>query len=889
MDFRPVRIVRARLSNIRRWYVCSVLLQAALLGTGLLALFWWALAWFVVSVSPSRGFLLLASGSCIVMVCLSQAAITFPLWNRRDSLLGTAREVERRQRGLFGRLSSAIEFSQTSPSLLSMFSPTLLTCALVDAARTARGVPRLVLARAHHFWLIGGIGLALLLAPWLFSLRSAYTLRDLWRIYWSALQPPSPDRLLVEPGNTRILVGEDVTIRVAAMGLRLSRAALFFRTGDGAGETVPMTGGDADSWSVVLRGVRQDTLYAVETNIGRSPDYWIVAARVPQLERIRVHYTYPGYTGRPAELGPEDEGNIRAVVGTTVRILAQYDVPLASARLSLEPQRLSPAYHEMTPTADVWTASFVLDRSGQYTLVGTSADYKVESPPRTFGIESVPDATPTVALNGIGLWTPWPASGRVRIGCEARDDYALQQVDLVWRARGEKTTERVSLRTFTTTVTSVSTEHTWALPSLRSHALELWLEATDFRGGKPVGRGRSTSAFVGGDPPSPRETGQLSSRTQAGDESGTGGMEDALRAALAKAAERLSQAAQTAERVAQQMEQSAQQDQSTASAQNSGQASAASQDLEEVRRQVQEGSTALERALTAANFPLPQDTLPPVAESTADPIADTGADQSESTSDEGVSQGPERRTQPGKEQESPGGTGQGAQGLPADPLARPRGSGPEGPQAVPRERAGSQSAGAPARLEANLAAVRQALRASAAQSAPSTTGDQPGLNEALAAVERNCAEGRLQAAAKGARRAAAQLADMAGELSALAAGMRPNGEGPDLAGTDSNGQRTAEQGEDTTLLPGEGAQPLTRLWRGPADGAEYGVDVLVLGGWQRDHSSAIKKFFIGGQSAQGRYDIAPSGLMPLVDSEIYPRQYREAVARYFTNLSRQVR
>jgi hypothetical protein len=173
--------------------------------------------------------------------------------------------------------------------------------------------------------------------------------------------------------------------------------------------------------------VSQPFSYRVEGGDDRSmPWIPVEVLEPPSLESWSTELIPPDYTGWPPE---EADKQIRALVGTRVKLSAGSTKPLRSAVLCLEggvkiEGRLSGQENRRVD------AEFVVERSGAYWFELTGVEGLTGGSEARWEIRAVPDAPPTISIErpaGNVFVTP---EAMVPLRIAAKDDLAVRSVEL---------------------------------------------------------------------------------------------------------------------------------------------------------------------------------------------------------------------------------------------------------------------------------------------------------------------------------------------------------------------------------------------------------------------------------------------------------------------------
>jgi len=276
---------------------------------------------------------------------------------------------------------------------------------------------------------------------------------------WSDITFPSRVQILdVSPGNTSIARGEPLQISAELLGLEDDEPAqLLYSTIDEQKvnqEIRMMAAAGSNRFECALpsrmaagevSGVQQDLTYWIEAGDARSPRYQVSVFARPTLVVSMLRYEYPAYTGYPS-LEVQHTGDIRAIEGSRVTLMAQSNKPIRQAHVDFE----ADGKHDLLMKSDDQkaTVTFPLElkddrrtpRYESYVLrYQTNQGRKNQLPPK-YQIDVIPDYAPEVqlllpeeALSDVKL------DQQVAFEVEARDpDFAVSDVTLFGEVAGEQ-------------------------------------------------------------------------------------------------------------------------------------------------------------------------------------------------------------------------------------------------------------------------------------------------------------------------------------------------------------------------------------------------------------------------------------------------------------------
>jgi hypothetical protein len=150
------------------------------------------------------------------------------------------------------------------------------------------------------------------------------------------------------------------------------------------------------------------------------------------LGDLELAYRYPAYSGRPERVVPGADGAVLALPGTEVTLRARADRPLTGGALRLGDQRVPLRLED--PQAV--TGSLLVMASGEYRFELTSAEGERWESPRGLPIRLEPDRPPEVRLMEPARDQVVREADAVELLFDARDDFGLTELALVWRVVG---------------------------------------------------------------------------------------------------------------------------------------------------------------------------------------------------------------------------------------------------------------------------------------------------------------------------------------------------------------------------------------------------------------------------------------------------------------------
>ena len=294
---------------------------------------------------------------------------------------------------------------------------------------------------------IPGLGVALAVALAGLLDRPAEVVRTLDALSapWSITFPPPPPPLRLTAPDGEILRGSSVSITVMAEGrgeidLLQQRAGLALHR-----VTIPVAGGRAQA---ELGPIQEATRFWAEGRDGSVSDtIEIVPVDALTVTELHVEIAFPEYLGRPPESVRGPMSSLEVPVGTTLRLTATTNHPVARFDVVLE-RRQGRDTLSLVVEGDAARGSMVVSDSVLLSWRLEPAD-RVPGvrPPPPLSVSVAPDMPPTVTISYPGEDRVAGIEGDFPLVVEARDDHGLANVGLVWwrEAPGRRGTARSQL------------------------------------------------------------------------------------------------------------------------------------------------------------------------------------------------------------------------------------------------------------------------------------------------------------------------------------------------------------------------------------------------------------------------------------------------------------
>jgi hypothetical protein len=374
------------------------------------------------------------------------------------------------------RLTSSLELWDSARAR-RLYSTDLLAATLTEAARIAARLEPRLLVDWSHLRLAAkrlGLGGVVLAASLLLS-------DDMAAAAYRCIHPTrefarqARTQVTVQPGDVQAIKGDDVSLRIHLSGHLPHTAVVMNReTEELPWQLQEIVVEDGFFGASILGGrfvsARTDTLVYVFEHVRRSFVYRVVAGdgesavhRVtvidpPAVQKLRLHYTYPEYSGLAARV-EEESGDIHSLPGTGVGFRIAASKPLSRAALVVDdtlriPLEVTDNRAEIdlvlirgtSPAAGAGAEKERTTRpQGPINLAleaGVSHRYFVElvdrggvlnRDPIQYAIQVVEDLPPRIAITVPGHDADLPESMQLLLSLEVSDDFGIDRIDLLYR------------------------------------------------------------------------------------------------------------------------------------------------------------------------------------------------------------------------------------------------------------------------------------------------------------------------------------------------------------------------------------------------------------------------------------------------------------------------
>ncbi len=368
---------------------------------------------------------------------------------RRD-LSGAARLADAAMPDNQERISSAVEISQ-DPDGRFRGSPELVAVLFRQAEKAAdrMDAAQVVSSRDVSRWfaILFPVGLAWLIVLVVAGPRIAVGLKR-GLLPWTASQALPGPELVVTPGDSTVAQGEsvevDVEVKASAVELTpadqpVDRAVLVWQDDSGGAAALQrpleMERTGPRSFRMAFDNLQAGFTYRIQAAGETAGPFSVHVQSRPAVARLRVDYTYPGYTHLAPRVDESRDGAIDALVGTQVKLTLDLSEPVKDAQVVLGTGAAAAplALTKLSDTPPRYSTEMTLSKNDVYRirLVGDPDLSNKDDQERP--ITARPDAPPLIAVTSVGGMPPAALKVRpddvVAVKFTASDDFGLTKLE----------------------------------------------------------------------------------------------------------------------------------------------------------------------------------------------------------------------------------------------------------------------------------------------------------------------------------------------------------------------------------------------------------------------------------------------------------------------------
>ncbi len=238
----------------------------------------------------------------------------------------------------------------------------------------------------------------------------------------------------INPGSARVPRGSDQRIKATLAGFESDDAQVFLRRIDSENwqAHVMEPAKREEEFQHTILNIQDSVSYYVEARGVRSPEFTLEVADLPFVKQIDLVLNFPAYT-RLADKKIEGGGEVAALKGTTVQVIARMSAPADKARIVMS----DGTKIEMSPLGDGnFTGQFRVNENGTYRIEMVDSEGQPYVGSNEYDITLMEDRPPTVLIDKPGRDAKVTSIQEVFTQARAEDDYGVAALELYYSVNG---------------------------------------------------------------------------------------------------------------------------------------------------------------------------------------------------------------------------------------------------------------------------------------------------------------------------------------------------------------------------------------------------------------------------------------------------------------------
>ena len=388
------------------------------------------------------------------------------IYLKRPGTDDLSRLVEKAYPGLGDRLISAVQLGRLDDRELHGQSHALVDALLERVEREtrefdpSRAVPlrRLMLPGRIAYGAAVVFLLLLAVLPGRFG-GGVFRLADFSTAYVS----PDDVTIYILDRNDSIIRGDTFSAPGILSGWRFEPLTVFYRWGDSRTWTAKPVDVDRKTgkFTVTIEKPRVSFFYYLETGSASTPRFRVGVIERPVVETVDVTLSYPAYTGLGTVRKDDNDGNIRALVGTDVTVSVRANKTLETMTVHWSDSTTV----ECAVDGNMGTFAFIVDKTLDYHIDITDTLGIENTNPIQYRVTCLVDEHPEAAIASPPPDVVLPLSLKVPIVYRARDDYGLSAVSLRYKLPYEEGKREIPLKSGALGRT-IEDVHVWDMSAL---------------------------------------------------------------------------------------------------------------------------------------------------------------------------------------------------------------------------------------------------------------------------------------------------------------------------------------------------------------------------------------------------------------------------------------
>ncbi|MBI4446755.1 MAG: hypothetical protein HY645_12700 [Acidobacteria bacterium] len=255
------------------------------------------------------------------------------------------------------------------------------------------------------------------------------------KLFWDWLDRQSAPlySISVSPGNVKVGKRADLEITAALNGFTSQNVRILAHyENQPRWEQTSMQGSENNSFKFRFFDIRDRIDYYVESEGIRSPQFTILVAELARVEKLHVVLSFPAYSGLK-QVVLEDEGNIRALMGTSAEITITTDRPVKGGKIRLDSGK-EVGFHPLE--GNRWRARLRVEKDDYYRIHLRDEENFWNPASDEYMIAALEDQPPHVSFRRPGRDQRVTNIEEVFVEVQAEDDYAVRSLQLRYSANG---------------------------------------------------------------------------------------------------------------------------------------------------------------------------------------------------------------------------------------------------------------------------------------------------------------------------------------------------------------------------------------------------------------------------------------------------------------------
>ncbi|MBN1823659.1 MAG: hypothetical protein JW803_05005 [Endomicrobiales bacterium] len=237
--------------------------------------------------------------------------------------------------------------------------------------------------------------------------------------------------LAVEPRSASVPSGSAVTVKLEKKQAIQGIPRLWIRTERGPWTKNDFTFAGKGSYYFEMEKIVSETEYYAVLGDIETERFVLKPVTFPKLGNFRISVLYPSYTGLTEPVFSENP-NISAPAGSTVRIAAESDKPLAGVAVKTS-WGARPAVKRGKRKLDF---SFTISKDGDFRILAVGADGARDPDPARYQVSVLRDDTPDVRIVSPDGDLLVSEGAGIPVIISASDDFGVTGIDVVYRIDG---------------------------------------------------------------------------------------------------------------------------------------------------------------------------------------------------------------------------------------------------------------------------------------------------------------------------------------------------------------------------------------------------------------------------------------------------------------------